>query len=328
MMKRTHLFSTTLLLSLSLFLSSQTISSSQNLDEIAIIVDNQIITQQEWRSALNQARQEVATMPASTRPTPEQLEDEVFLNLAASKLQQKFARESGMTVSDQQVDEAIQDIASRNNATVAQLREYLAYIGQSYTDFREDIRGQILASMLQNEIVRDVDINESELEVYMNSKEFRDIEKSLLRDNTTQYKVKHILIKISPTLSEEQALSQIKRLRERIEAGEPFEEIASAQSQDPIAAAQQGSLGWVTKGQLAPEFEETMTRLTVGELSQPVKTVFGYHLILLEDRKTGVADEEMMRNIAREYYFRKKASQTYSLWIEKQIGDVYVEKRF
>ena len=327
MMKKNRLLSIALLLSFGLFLSTQSLSMAQNLDEIAIIVDNQIITQQEWQSALSQARREIATMPASTRPTPEQLEDEVFLNLAAGKLQQKFARESGMTVSDQQVDAAIQDIANRNNATVAQLREYLAYIGQSYADFREDIRGQILASMLQNEIVRDVKINESELDVYMNSKEFRDIETSLLRDNTTQYKVKHILIKISPTLSEELALSQIKRLRERIEAGEPFEEIASAQSQDPIAAAQQGSLGWVTQGQLAPEFEQTMIRLTIGELSQPVKTVFGYHLILLEDKKTGVADEEMMRNIAREYYFRKKASQTYSLWIEKQIGDVYVEKR-
>lgn len=326
-MKKNRLLSIALLLGFGLFWSTQSLSMAQNLDEIAIIVDNQIITQQEWQSALSQARREIATMPASTRPTPEQLEDEVFLNLAAGKLQQKFARESGMTVSDQQVDAAIQDIANRNNATVAQLREYLAYIGQSYADFREDIRGQILASMLQNEIVRDVKINESELDVYMNSKEFRDIETSLLRDNTTQYKVKHILIKISPTLSEELALSQIKRLRERIEAGEPFEEIASAQSQDPIAAAQQGSLGWVTQGQLAPEFEQTMIRLTIGELSQPVKTVFGYHLILLEDKKTGVADEEMMRNIAREYYFRKKASQTYSLWIEKQIGDVYVEKR-
>lgn len=301
--------------------------AQQQLDQIAIIVDTEVITQKEWQSAMRQARAEVGTMPSSIRPTDERLKEEVFLMLAAEKLQHKYAKEVGMSVSDAQVDAAIKDIADRNGATVADLKAYMAYMGMNFNAYREDIRRQMLSAMLRNEVVRDVKINEAELDVYMNSKEFKDIQRELLKDNTAQYKVKHILIKISPSLSDEQARIQINRLRERIAGGESFDDLASAQSHDPISAARKGELGWVTRGQLAPEFERTMVRLKKGELSQPVKTVFGYHLILLEDQKNGVVDEEMMRNIAREYYFKKKAMQTFTLWVEERVADVYIERR-
>ena len=64
-----------------------------------------------------------------------------------------------------------------------------------------------------------------------------------------------------------------------------------------------------------------------GELSQPVRTAYGYHLIKVDDRRTGFQDEEVIRNAAREYYFRKKAAATFDAWLKRMLSDVYVEKR-
>ena len=120
----------------------------------------------------------------------------------------------------------------------------------------------------------------------------------------------------------------MNRLRERITSGDTsFEDIARANSQDPLSAAEDGALGWVGLGQLAPEFEKAMVRLPKGELSQPVRTAYGYHLIKVDDRRTGFQDEEVIRNAAREYYFRKKAAATFDAWLKRMLSDVYVEKR-
>lgn len=297
-------------------------------DGIALVVNNEVITTNEWRSTLRQAEAETRYLPAHLRPNREDLIDNVVNYLALSRIQEKIAEQMGIRVNDQMVDAAISDIAKRNGVTVAQLLGYLGSQGYPFDRYREDIRSQMLVAQLQGEIYRSVTITEREVDLYMRSAEFKEIQQEIERSKSPQVNVSHILIKIDPATSDQQAKAVAERLYERLMRGENFEEIAQAQSQDAVSAARQGNLGWVAKGQMVPEFEKAMLTQKEGEIGRPIRSPFGYHIVRVNERKTGIPDEESLRNLAKNHYFNKKASQNYSIWQEKMLSDVYIERRF
>jgi peptidyl-prolyl cis-trans isomerase C len=116
-----------------------------------------------------------------------------------------------------------------------------------------------------------------------------------------QVKASHILIRFkgSPVplkpnqkdLTEEEALAKVQELRKRLVAGEDFAKLATAESDDSTAAKQGGSLGSFTRGHMVPAFEQTAFSLPTGQLSEPVKTQFGYHLIKVEEHATQKFEE-------------------------------------
>lgn len=296
-------------------------------DNVALVVDTEVVTRREWNSALSQAQAEMRTLPPSMRLTGEALKEEVVKQLAINKILGKIAQNVGIEIPDAQVDRAIADIASRNRATVGQLKQYLASEGVSFDNFRENIRKQMMMAELRNGLMSDVRVTKDEVDVYMRSAEFGQIKNELSKQKRPNAKVQHILVRVNNDISEKEARLRVNRLRERLASGESFDEIASAQSQDPVSAARGGDLGWVSPGQMVPEFERAMLSLPIGEISQPVKTVFGYHLIKVNDRKTGIVDDEQLKNIARDFYYRKKAAQQYGIWQEKMLSDVYIDRR-
>ncbi|MCG2635219.1 MAG: peptidylprolyl isomerase, partial [Gammaproteobacteria bacterium] len=105
--------------------------------------------------------------------------------------------------------------------------------------------------------------------------EIEGIERRIVR----QTEARHILIRVDEESSEEDALRRLQQLRLRLEAGESFDELARTHSDDTGSAVRGGSLGWVNPGDMVPPFQAAMEALAVGELSQPVKTRFGWHLI-------------------------------------------------
>jgi peptidyl-prolyl cis-trans isomerase D len=100
-------------------------------------------------------------------------------------------------------------------------------------------------------------------------------------------KASHILIKVDDTTDEAAALAKISKIRERIEKGESFDALATEYSEDPVSAAKGGSLGKVGKGDMVPAFEAALFSLPVGEVSEPVRTQFGWHLILVQSKSGG-----------------------------------------
>lgn len=292
-------------------------------DNIALVVDTHAITRKEFNSALSQARAQFRGAGLSEQA----IKDEVVKSLAISKILENIAATSGIQISDMMVDEAIRDIAARNRATVADLKAFLKYQGMSFTQFREGIRKQMMSSELSNQVMRSVRVTDDEVNVYMRSHEFQQLKKQLSTSKTPNVKVRHILVRIDNDVTEKEAKLRIDSLSERLTAGENFEEIAKAQSQDPISAAKGGDLGWVGPGQLVPEFERTMLALNIGATSKPVRSPFGYHIIRVEDKKIGLPDDSQVKNLARDYYYRKKASQQFSIWQERMLADVYIERR-
>ncbi len=317
----------TLLATLLLF-SPMATARLGTVDGIAFVVNNGVITLSEWERELGLAKQEMAYLPPGQRLTGPELEDYVARVLITAKFQDTFAKQSGIYVQDREVDNAIRDIAARNGTDVETLREYIIYQGMDYDQYRESIRGQMLAARLQNEIVQSLNFTENEIDLFMKTAEFKKIQDQLSKANIPQYKTSHILIAVNKDKSEERALQEANRLRDRILAGEiSFEDVARANSQDPVSAADDGNLGWVGQGQLMPEFEKVMITLPIGEISKPVRTPYGYHLIRVDDRRTGLQDNEAMRNVAKEFYFRKKAAAKYDEWLNRMLSDLYVEKR-
>jgi peptidyl-prolyl cis-trans isomerase SurA len=140
----------------------------------------------------------------------------------------------------------------------------------------------------------------------------------------TQTRVSHILIKTSELMSEGDARRRVEVLRQRIVAGASFAELARLNSEDG-SAARGGDLGWVLPGDTVPEFERAMMALKPGELSEPVRTPFGFHLLLVTERRTADVGAERQRMQARQVLRERKSEEAYQEWLRQLRDRTYVE---
>ncbi len=135
----------------------------------------------------------------------------------------------------------------------------------------------------------------------------------------------HILLRPDTLVTEDQVKTRITQLYDRIMGGESFAELARAHSQDPGSASRGGSLGWVTPGQMVPEFEKAMNKLKVGEVSKPVKTRFGWHLIKVLDRREHDDTKAYRRARARDSIRQRKTDEELEIWLRRLRDEAYVE---
>jgi len=142
----------------------------------------------------------------------------------------------------------------------------------------------------------------------------------------TQSRVRHILIKTSELVSEADARRRVAGLRERIVAGADFAELARLNSEDG-SAARGGDLGWLLPGDTVPEFERAMLALKPGELSEPVRTPFGFHLLQVMERRTADVGLERQRMQARQVLRERKSDEAYQEWLRLLRDRTYVEMR-
>jgi peptidyl-prolyl cis-trans isomerase SurA len=142
-----------------------------------------------------------------------------------------------------------------------------------------------------------------------------------------QTRLRHILIRASESMSEGEALRRLNDLRARIVSGEAdFAEMARVHSGD-ATAARGGELDWVYPGDTVPDFERAYQELKVGEVSQPVRTPFGYHLIQVLERRSADMSPERRRQQARQALRERKADEAYQEWLRQLRDQIYVELR-
>ena len=120
---------------------------------------------------------------------------------------------------------------------------------------------------------------------------------------------------------------KLEQLRERVLNGDDFAELARAHSEDKSSAAKGGDLGWVNPGQTVPEFERKMNELEPNELSEPVETPFGSHLIQVLAKRMYDVSEERSRAAARQQIHSRKADALYEQWLRQMRGEAYVNYR-
>ncbi|QXL83970.1 peptidylprolyl isomerase [Comamonas sp. NLF-1-9] len=142
-----------------------------------------------------------------------------------------------------------------------------------------------------------------------------------------QTHARHILLNTGPKLSETQAAEQLAELRQRIERGQAsFESLAREYSQD-ASASEGGDLGWSFPGRFVPEFQQALDQLQPGEVSQPVVTRFGVHLIELVERRQVQLTQRQQREMVREAVREKKLGEAYANWLREERARAYVELR-
>lgn len=141
-----------------------------------------------------------------------------------------------------------------------------------------------------------------------------------------QTRARHILIRTSEIISDSDAESRLVALRERIVNGADFGELAKANSAD-MSAAKGGDLGWLSPGDTVPEFERAMNALRPGEVSAPVRSPFGWHLIMVDARRVQDVSEERKRTAARNALRERKADEAYEDWLRQLRDRTYVEYR-
>lgn len=141
-----------------------------------------------------------------------------------------------------------------------------------------------------------------------------------------QTRTRHILIKVTEIVSEAEARRKLVALKERIENGADFAELARLNSND-LSAAQGGDLGWLAQGVTVPEFERAMDALKLKEISDPVQSPFGFHLIQVLDRRVEDASKDRKRNAARQVLRERKSDEAYQDWVRQTRDRAFVEYR-
>jgi peptidyl-prolyl cis-trans isomerase SurA len=143
-----------------------------------------------------------------------------------------------------------------------------------------------------------------------------------------QTHARHILLRPDALVSEKEIRLRMQQLRERIEQGEDFATLARSHSQDPGSASKGGDLGWITPGQMVPEFEKAMDALAPGEISEPTQSRFGWHLIQILERREHDDTKDFRRNRARESIRQRKIDEELEVWLRRLRDESYIEYMF
>ena len=152
------------------------------------------------------------------------------------------------------------------------------------------------------------------------------------RANTEKLIVKqthaqHILIRLNEVVSEQDASQRLSGLQDRIEMGNADFGNLARQHSDDASAAKGGDLGWLSPGETVPDFERAMNALQPGEVSDPVRTPFGMHLIKVLERRDEDLSEERQRVMARQAIRLRKADSASQEWVRQQRDKAYVDDR-
>jgi len=142
-----------------------------------------------------------------------------------------------------------------------------------------------------------------------------------------QTHVRHILVKTNEVTSDEDAITRLEQLKQRIDGGDDFADLARSHSDDTGSAIEGGDLGWVTPGDLLPLFEEEMNRLAIDQVSTPFNTDFGWHIVQVLGRREYDSTQEVQRAEARDKIRERKFEEESELYLRRLRDEAYVITR-
>jgi peptidyl-prolyl cis-trans isomerase SurA len=242
---------------------------------------------------------------------------EVLEQFITEKLLDAEIREAGIKVTDQDIDVYIDQIKHKNRLTDAELRTALAREGQTLQDYKASVKAELEKGELINRQVRKrVNITNEDVERYykLNSKNYRADDRARIR---------HILLPLAGNASPEEvqaATAKGNQLYEQIMAGEDFGRLAQKHS-DGAGRESGGDIGWVNRGTLLKPIEDVaFDKLSVGQISRPVRSSMGLHLIKLDSRDLGaVLPLSAVAPKIKEELYAKAMEERYSKWLKNEL---------
>ena len=139
-----------------------------------------------------------------------------------------------------------------------------------------------------------------------------------------QTRARHILIRPNALIDDREALAQLNTLKDRINGGDRFEDLARSHSDDTASASDGGNLGWTSPGMLDPYFEEQMNRLEIDEVSEPFQSSFGWHIIQVLERREVDETESTLRTRALNHLARSRVNDEIEIWLRRMLNNSYV----
>ena len=216
-------------------------------------------------------------------PPQNVLRQQVLERLVLQEIQVQRAGKAGVKVSDENVNAALQDVAKRNGMTLTQLPEALARQGVDYPTYREEIRREImLQSLRQRDVLQHIAVTPREIDQFLDKQ-------SKTPSARDEYNVSHILIAIGQEATQAQLDAAAKKANdvyERAKGGEDFAKLAVAYSNSQTAF-DGGALGWRKGSELPTFLTDVVAKLKPGEVSEPLRTPTGYHIIRLNEVRGG-----------------------------------------
>jgi peptidyl-prolyl cis-trans isomerase SurA len=251
------------------------------LDRIAAVVNDGLVLKSELDAQMDAVTKRLQEQKVEL-PSQSVLKQQVLDRLILQEIQAQHAKRVGLTVSDEQLNSALQEIATRNKIPFDQLPTALAAQGVDYKQYRESMRRELtLSTLRQRDVIAHINVSPHELEQF------------LTRQQTAaandEFNVSHILLSL-PEAATPQQLEEITRkaqdLAARASKGEDFGQLAIANSNSQTAL-DGGQLGW-RKGTQLPQFIlDLVTRMKPGDVSDPVRTPSGFHIVKLNERRSG-----------------------------------------
>lgn len=262
------------------------------LDRVIAIVNEGIVLQSQL-DAQTAMIEERLRGQGSQLPPADVIRQQVLERLILQEIQVQRAGRLGVQVPDEMLNEALRDVASRNNIPFEQMPAALEAQGVDYAMYREEMRREIMLSMLRQ---RDVFPR-----IYVSP---RELEQALERDAgqagvNTEFDVSHILLSLpeSATVEEMAKVEDLARdIRRRAEQGEDFGQLALAYSKAQ-SALERGKLGWRKLGQLPQFIADLVSDLQPGQVSDPVRTPTGFHLVRLDGTRGGDSGPVLVEQI-------------------------------
>jgi peptidyl-prolyl cis-trans isomerase SurA len=253
------------------------------LDRIAAIVNDGLVLKSELDSQMASVEKRLSEQKVEL-PSQSVLRQQVLDRLILQEIQLQRAKRIGLTITDEQLNSALQEIAARNNIPFDQLPTALAAQGIDYKQYRDSMRKELtLSTLRQRDVLSHINVSPRELEQYLARQQ-----NAAAND---EFNVSHILLSL-PAAATPQQLEEITRkaqdVASRASKGEDFGQLAVVNSNSQTAL-DGGQLGW-RKGTQLPQFIlDLVVKMKPGDVSEPVRTPSGFHIVKLNERRSGEA---------------------------------------
>lgn len=252
------------------------------LDRIVAIVDQTVVTEQElenrMRTVTAQFKKQGTELPAENI-----LRKQILERLISDTLQLQYAAQTGLKIDDNQLDKTIERIAEQNQMSLTEFSEALAKDGISMSKFRADIRSEItIARLREREVDSRVTVSESEIDNFLTTQ-------TANNESQDEFEISHILIRTpeeGATEDIQKAKSKVDEAIKALQAGASFAKVSASFSDAPNAL-EGGSLGWKNGSQMPVLFLDALKAMQVGDISQPLRSPNGFHILKLTNKRGG-----------------------------------------
>ncbi len=282
------------------FAQSRDLSTSgELLDRIAAVVNDGVVLQ----SQLDAQTEQISTRLREQKtelPPPNVLRKQVLDRLVMQEIQLQRAEHAGIRVTDEMINNALNEVAQQNKISFADLPAALQAQGIDYRDYRDEVRKDMALQLLrQRDVIGHINVSPRELEQQL-------AREQNLPDRNSDYNLSHILISVPVAATPEQLASREARAKEAYEkakSGENFAQLAVSYS-DSSTNIEGGALGWRPAAQLPSIIAEVIPKLHAGDITEPLRTPSGFHIFKLNEIRGGAKEAVVPQVHARHILLR------------------------